>query len=106
MDLGLAGAKAVISGGSKGIGLAVAKALLKEGASVSIAARHQAGIDVALTELSALGTAHGAICDVSDYDATVQWMKEAGDKMGGLDIVVHNATGSGQRETGTLAQEF
>ena len=100
MDLGLAGAKAVISGGSKGIGLAVAKALLKEGASVSIAARHQAGIDVALAELSALGTAHGAICDVSDYDATVQWMKEAGDKMGGLDIVVHNATGSGQRETG------
>ena len=75
MDLGLAGAKAVISGGSKGIGLAVAKALLKEGASVSIAARHQAGIDVALAELSALGTAHGAICDVSDYDATVQWMK-------------------------------
>ena len=100
MELGLQGAKAVISGGSKGIGLAVAKALMAEGVTVCIAARHQTGIDAALQELSSLGVAHGHICDVSDYDATVQWMNDAASLMDGIDIVVHNATGSGQREKG------
>ncbi len=96
MDLGLSGAKAVISGGSQGIGLAVAKELLSEGASVSIAARRQEGVDAAVEELSKLGNATGYVCDVSDYDATVKWMQDAGEVMGGLDIVVHNATASGQ----------
>ena len=67
MDLGLTGAKAVISGGTQGIGLAVAKVLLREGASVSIAARRQEGVEAALEELSALGTAVGQVCDVSDH---------------------------------------
>ena len=84
MDLGLEGAKAVISGGSQGIGLAVAKALLDEGASVCIAARRKEVVDEAVKELSALGTAHGQVCDVSDYDATVAWMKDAADAMGGI----------------------
>lgn len=96
MDLGLNGAKAVISGGSQGIGLAVAKALLSEGATVNIAARRQEGVDAAVSELSGLGSAYGHVCDVSDYDATVQWMKDAASEMDGIDIVVHNATASGQ----------
>ena len=96
MDLGLQGAKAVISGGSQGIGLAVAKQLMQEGASVSIAARRQEVVDQAVAELSALGTAIGQVCDVADYDATKAWMQAAGDALGGIDIVVHNATASGQ----------
>jgi len=96
MELGLKGAKAVISGGSQGIGLAVAKELLAEGASVSIAARRKEGVDAAVAELSKLGEVNGHICDVSDYDATVKWMRDAGEAMGGIDIVVHNATASGQ----------
>ena len=95
MDLGLKDAKAVISGGSQGIGLAVAKALMKEGASVSIAARRQEGIDAALRELGELGDAHGQVCDVSDYEATVKWMQDAAVALGGIDILVHNATASG-----------
>ena len=100
MDLGLKGAKAVISGGSQGIGLAVAKELLSEGAEVQIAARTKDTLDAAVSELSDLGAASGHVCDVADYDATVAWMRSAADAMGGLDIVVHNATASGQPDGG------
>jgi 3-oxoacyl-[acyl-carrier protein] reductase len=96
MDLGLEGAKAVISGGSQGIGLAVAKALLNEGASVAIAARREEVVAGAVEELSKLGEVVGQVCDVSDYDATVKWMQDAAGELGGIDIVVHNATASGQ----------
>ncbi len=100
MDLGLKGARAVISGGSQGIGLAVAKELMNEGATVQIAARNKDTLDAAVAELSALGTASGFVCDVADYDATVAWMRSAAEAMGGLDIVVHNATASGQPDDG------
>lgn len=100
MDLGLEGARAVISGGSQGIGLAVAKALISEGASVCIAARRKGVLDDAVKDLSTLGTAYGQVCDVSDYEATVQWMKDAAETMGGIDIVVHNATASGLPDGG------
>ncbi len=100
MDLGLEGACAVISGGSQGIGLAVAKELLNEGAAVSIAARSEDVVGAAVEELAAHGTVVGQVCDVSDYDATVQWMKDAAAALGGIDIVVHNATASGQPGNG------
>ena len=96
MDLGLEGAKAVISGGSQGIGFAVARALLAEGASVNIAARREEVLNAAVTDLSALGDASGQVCDVSDHAATKAWMQAAAETMGGIDIVVHNATASGQ----------
>ncbi len=100
MDLGLENARAVISGGSQGIGLAVAKALLTEGASVQIAARSKDKLDEAVAELQGLGDASGFVCDVADYDATVAWMNSAAEAMGGIDIVVHNATASGQPDGG------
>ena len=100
MDLGLTGATAVISGGTQGIGLAVARELLNEGASVSICARREEGVNSAVEELSALGTAVGRVCDVSDHAATVQWMQDAAEALGGIDIVVHNATASGQPRPG------
>lgn len=96
MELGLEGARAVISGGSQGIGLAVAKELMNEGASVCIAARREDVLEQAVAELSKLGTAFGHVCDVSDYDATKAWMESAAAQLGGIDIVVHNATASGQ----------
>ena len=100
MDLGLKGAKAVISGGSQGIGLAVAEHLLNEGVTVSIAARGKELLDKSVAALSKYGSAYGYVCDVSNYDSTVQWMKDAATQMGGIDIVIHNATGSGQPDGG------
>ncbi len=100
MDLGLEGARAVISGGTQGIGFAVARELLQEGANVSIAARTADKVDAAVAELSAFGNVGGQVCDVSDYDATVAWMQAAAASMGGIDIVVHNATASGLPDGG------
>lgn len=100
MDLNLKGAKAVISGGSQGIGLAVARELLNEGAAVQIAARRKEVVDEAVASLTGLGNISGAVCDVSDYDATVAWMQQAAEDLGGIDIVIHNATASGQPENG------
>ena len=100
MDLQLNGAKVVISGGSQGIGLAVAKTFLAEGAIVQIAARTDAKVSAAVEELSASGTATGYVCDVADYDATVAWMQHAAAEMDGIDIVIHNATASGLPDGG------
>ena len=83
MDLGLRGAKAVVSGGSQGIGLAVAKALVTEGAIVEIAARSEQTLAAAVAELRELGSASGQVCDISDFDATVAWMNSAAESMGG-----------------------
>ena len=62
MDLQLGGAKVVISGGSQGIGLEVAKTFLEEGATVQIAARTESKINEALEQLSPFGSATGQVC--------------------------------------------
>ena len=66
MDLGLAGKKVAITGGSRGIGRAIVTRLLDEGASVSLCARGQEGVDEAIAELSSHGTVIGAAVDVGD----------------------------------------
>ena len=100
MDLQLNDAKVVISGGSQGIGLEVAKTFLAEGAAVQIAARTENKVNAAVKELQSLGDVSGYICDVADYDATVLWMQRAAEAMGGIDVVVHNATASGLPDGG------
>ena len=99
MDLGLQGAKALITGGSRGIGFYIAKALRAEGASVAICGRTQATLDSAAEELRAIGpgTVYTEALDLQDGAAVRQFAKNAIEALGGLDIVVHNASGfSGQ----------
>ena len=103
MDLGLAGKKAIITGGSRGIGLAIASRLLEEGASVGISARGQDGVDAAVKELSQKGTVVGATLDVGDGEALTAWVDDMAGQLGGIDIVVSNASGGGQ---GTSAKDF
>jgi len=55
MDLGFAGSTAVVTGGSKGMGLAIAEALAAEGASVAVMARNQAALDAAVRSLQDAG---------------------------------------------------
>ncbi len=99
MDLGLTGKKAIITGGSRGIGRAIAEQLLSEGASVAISARGQEGVDAAVAELSKLGPVHGTAVDVADGDAFTAWVAQAGEQLGGIDIVVSNASGGGAGST-------
>ena len=88
MDLQLKGLKALITGGSKGIGHRCAKALVAEGAQVSICARTAADVEAVATELGV----HGAAVDVSDKAGLEAWVAERADAMGGIDIVIANVS--------------
>jgi NAD(P)-dependent dehydrogenase (short-subunit alcohol dehydrogenase family) len=93
MDLGLAGLKAIVTGGTKGIGRSVAEHLAREGASVGICARNAADVTDAVEALAATGVkATGRALDVSDGPALMQWVQDAASELGGLDIVVANVS--------------
>lgn len=82
---------AVVTGGSKGIGRAIAERLLKEGATVFICARDKAALKQSLEELSALGRAEGEICDVRSEAQVKMMLNECVRVFGGIDILVNNA---------------
>lgn len=93
MDLGLKGLRAAVSGGTKGIGRAVAELLADEGAAVAICARDGAEVAAAVTALQARGvSASGQALDVSDGPGLKAWIEGAAEALGGLDIVVANVS--------------
>ena len=93
MDLELQGTRAIVTGGSRGIGRVIAETLIAEGAQVSICGRNQETLDQALADLG--DRASGATVDVSDHDALAAWVESSADQMGGLDIVIANASALG-----------
>lgn len=96
MDLGLSGKRALITGASRGIGRAIAAALAAEGCALAICARGQDGVRRAAGELREHGvTVHDEAVDVSDGDALEKFVREADNALGGLDIVVSNASAGG-----------
>ncbi|BBQ02076.1 3-ketoacyl-ACP reductase (plasmid) [Burkholderia sp. SFA1] len=94
MDLELKGLKAIVTGGTKGIGLAIARTLASEGADVAICARDEASVAATASALSELSGARasGAAVDVSDGAALKAWVERVGAEWGGLDIVVANVS--------------
>ncbi|MEP5765693.1 MAG: SDR family oxidoreductase [Halieaceae bacterium] len=95
MDLGLKGKKAIITGGSKGIGRAIANLLIAEGADVAICARNEEEVNSAVAALSESGKAIGAAVDVADKAALQGWIASAAEELGGIDILVPNVSAGG-----------
>ncbi len=92
MDLGLKGKKAVILGGTRGIGRAIAETLAGEFSDVAVCARNPDQVKETVASLKGMSVnATGASVDISDGDALKTWVKAAGEELGGIDILVSNA---------------
>ncbi|MBM3482343.1 MAG: SDR family oxidoreductase [Alphaproteobacteria bacterium] len=93
MDLGLKGCKAIVTGGTKGIGRAIALMLADEGTHVSVCARTKADVEATVKTIKGKGVgAHGAALDLADAAALKTWVDDAAKALGGIDIVVANAS--------------
>jgi 3-oxoacyl-[acyl-carrier protein] reductase len=95
MDLGLSGRRAVVTGGSKGLGKAIAAELLAEGAEVVICSRNETELEATAAELRKPGgTVIAFCCDVTDPSQVAAFVTASASAMGGIDILVNNAGGA------------
>jgi NAD(P)-dependent dehydrogenase (short-subunit alcohol dehydrogenase family) len=91
LSLPLKGKHALVTGGSRGIGLSIAQALLQQGAKVTIAARQQTGLLEATEKLSAFGEVFGVVLDVTNAEAITSAFHQAEQHFGEIAILVNNA---------------
>jgi NAD(P)-dependent dehydrogenase (short-subunit alcohol dehydrogenase family) len=93
MDLELTGKRAVVTGGNRGIGLAVARALAAEGCDVALVARDKAALDAAREALTAASGRRviGVACDTGDDESVTAMAAAVIDGLGGADILVNSA---------------
>jgi 3-oxoacyl-[acyl-carrier protein] reductase len=93
------GRRVVIAGGSRGIGRSIALAFARTGAGVSVCARGAEDLARTHTEIAAHGrTTHPAACDLADRDAILRYVGEAAAALGGIDVLVNNASAFGIKD--------
>ena len=93
MDLQLKGKTAVVTGGTRGIGRAIADCFADEGANVAICARNAEQVADAVKALEAKGVkAFGQVVDIADGPALQAFITKAGETLGGIDVLVSNAS--------------
>jgi 3-oxoacyl-[acyl-carrier protein] reductase len=92
MDLGLKGKNAIVLGGTRGIGRAIAATLAGEGSNVAVCARNAEQVAATVAELKASGiNATGGTVDVTDGAALKAWVEGAARELGGIDLLFANA---------------
>ena len=93
MDLQLKGKTAVVTGGTRGIGRSIAECFADEGANVAICARNADQVAETVKALEAKGVkAFGAVVDIADGPALQGFIRQAGETLGGIDVLVSNAS--------------
>lgn len=91
--MNLNGKVAIVTGGTKGIGRAIAEALVREGMSVCIGARKEKEVEATVSELNDAGEGRvaGAVCDVRHYEEVAALVEHTVAEFGGVDVLVNNA---------------
>ncbi|MBB5785953.1 SDR family NAD(P)-dependent oxidoreductase [Jiangella mangrovi] len=92
MDLQLSGTRVLVTGGTRGIGRAIVRAFLDEGATVGFCGRTADAVSATQEALGARGNVTGTVVDVGDGDALAAWVDESAAAFGGLDTVVANVS--------------
>ena len=99
MKIDLSGKRAIVCGASRGIGRAIAIGLAEAGAAVSICARGATALEAARADIAAYGhPTHAAACDLADEGQIGAYVTAAAAALGGIDILVNNASGFGQSD--------
>ena len=93
MDLELSGRNVIVTGGSKGIGRAIAECFVGEGANVALCARSEDGVKEVVADLTGRGVkVIGASVNLADAEQLQDWVRASAAELGGLDVYVHNAS--------------
>jgi 3-oxoacyl-[acyl-carrier protein] reductase len=96
---------ALVTGGTRGIGRAIAERLLGEGARVAICGRTQDSVDRAVTEMSGLGIIFGTAADIGKVEQVRALFQAVDREFGGLDILVNNAGQGRYKKVGEMTAE-
>lgn len=107
MDKLLAGKRAIVTGGTRGIGRSIVESLLAAGASVAFCGREGGAVDVALAELKSQHgeRIHGRACDVARSKEVSEFFTFVDERLGGLDILINNAGVGTFKKTADLTLE-
>ena len=101
----LKGKQAVVTGGTRGIGRAIAERLLRDGASVAICGRTQASVNQAVAGMQSLGKIFGVVADISQVEGARTLFAAVDGEFGGLDILVNNAGKGRFKKVGEMTPE-
>jgi len=101
----LSGKKCVVTGGTRGIGRAIAERLLREGAAVAICGQSGESVNRAVREMSGLGQIFGSVANISRAEDVTKFFEAVDKEFDVLDVLVNNAGTARFRKVGEMSAE-